>query len=169
VQEASGGNAFRFTHVEIHHVIYAELGTLRRRLLHRQAGEALERRAMPEPEQLAEELAYHFNKAGEFERALVYSIQAARRSEAAYANEAALNWYNLALEVLDQLDPEEAKPFQPLKLSVFRSKGAVLQLVGQWAEAEKIYQQAFRLAELLDDHQAMTWCQAAVGELQARQ
>jgi anti-anti-sigma factor len=169
VQEASGGNAFRFTHVEIHHVIYAELGTLRRRLLHRQAGEALERRAMPEPEQLAEELAYHFSKAGEFERALVYSIQAARRSEAAYANEAALNWYNLALEVLDQLDPEEAKPFQPLKLSVFRSKGAVLQLVGQWAEAEEIYHQAFQLAELLDDRQAMAGCQAAVGELQARQ
>jgi hypothetical protein len=80
-----------------------------------------------------------------------------------------LNWYNLALEVLDQLDPEEAKPFQPLKLSVFRSKGAVLQLVGQWAEAEEIYHQAFQLAELLDDRQAMAGCQAAVGELQARQ
>ncbi|MBN1887989.1 MAG: tetratricopeptide repeat protein [Thermoflexales bacterium] len=135
VEEMQGNGMLRFRHAEIHHVLYTDIGPLRRRILHRQAAEALERRAMPEPERIARELAYHFGEAGEFEMTAVYSIQAARQMQAAFANEVALGWYQRTLEVLDQLDPEQIPAFQPLRLSAQRGMGEVLTLLGRHGEA----------------------------------
>jgi len=142
VQEVPGEASFCFRHAEIQDVLYADLGLLRRRLLHRQAGKALERRAGPKPEYMAEELAHHFGEAGELKKALIYSVQAARRAEAAYANEAALLWYNRALEMLDQLGPEEASQFQSLRLSAHEALGTVLATVGLYDEALEHYTSA---------------------------
>jgi predicted ATPase len=153
VQEVAGDTMLRFSHPEIHYVLYAELGPLRRRLLHRQAGEALERRAMPEPERIAEELAHHFREAGELEKALIYSIHAAHQTEASYANEAALLWYNRTLEMLDQLSPEEVTRieethgFRSLRASAYQSLGDVLSLTGQYDEALAHYASARVLVE----------------------
>ena len=65
VEEAPGDTTLRFRHAEIQQVLYQELSALRRRLLHRQAGEALELRYLTDPRRMAEELAYHFAEAGE--------------------------------------------------------------------------------------------------------
>lgn len=81
VEETPGGNALHFRQAEIQYVIYNDLGPLRRRLLHRKAGEALEMRVGTETERLAEELAYHFSKAGEVEKAAKYSAQVARQAQ----------------------------------------------------------------------------------------
>jgi predicted ATPase len=81
IEEVSGGNGLRFRQTEIQYVIYDDLGPLRRRLLHRKAGEALEMRAGPGAEHLAEEMAYHFSKAGEIEKAAQYSAQVARQAQ----------------------------------------------------------------------------------------
>lgn len=135
VQEDPGDTVLRFRHVEIQHVLYADLGPLRRRMLHRQAAEALERQAMPEPEQIAEELAYHYYEAGEYERALAYSLPAARQAQATYANEAALMWYNRTLEMLNLLDPQQVGAFQLTRLLAHQHLGEVLTLIGRYDEA----------------------------------
>ncbi len=80
----------RFSHVEIQHVLYEDLDITRRRFLHRQAAEILERRAQPKPEQIATELAHHFSQAGELEKALTDSIHAANHAKVTYVNETAL-------------------------------------------------------------------------------
>lgn len=139
VQEAPGETMLRFSYAEIQHVLYADLGPLRRRMLHRQAGEALERLALPTPEHIAEKLSYHFNEAGEFSKALIFSIQAARQAEATYANESALVWYNRILQLLDQLDKKEALQFQPLRLGVHKYLGKVMALMGRYDEALEHY------------------------------
>ncbi|HXV42538.1 MAG TPA: AAA family ATPase, partial [Anaerolineae bacterium] len=146
VQEIPGESQLRFSQAEIRQVIYSDMGILRRRLLHRQAGEALERQAMPEPEQIAEKLAYHFGEAGEFERALVYSIQAARRAELAWANETAIRWYKQTLTVLDGLEGEAAAQFQPLRISTHQCLGQALTLVGRYEEALAHIQHSLALA-----------------------
>ncbi len=139
IQEAPGEMMLRFSYAEIQHVLYTDLGSLRRRMLHRQAGEALEQLALPTPEHIAEKLAFHFSEAGESDKALVYSIQAARQAETAYANESALVWYNRILEMLDQLNQREAIQFQPLKLSVHKLLGKMLALMGRYDEALEHY------------------------------
>ncbi|MDX1520555.1 MAG: tetratricopeptide repeat protein, partial [Anaerolineae bacterium] len=104
VEEAPAETMLRFRHAEIQHVLYHELGNIRRRLLHRQAGDALEVRHLSDPRHMVEELAHHFEEAGEAEKALIYSIQAARHADGAYASQTALQWYNRALAMLDRLE-----------------------------------------------------------------
>ena len=169
VQEVAGSETLRFRHAEIHHVIYNDLGSLRRRRLHHRAGETIEQRAQPESERMADELAYHFSKAEDLERALVFSIPAARQAQAAYANEAALKWYRRTLDILDQLSADQASSFQPLRLLVCRSLGEVLILVSRWGEGDEIYQQTIELAKQAKDHDTEAWCQAALGKIRWKQ
>ncbi|MCI0729088.1 MAG: tetratricopeptide repeat protein [Chloroflexi bacterium] len=136
VQEVPGDTMLRFRHFEIQRVLYADLGPLRRRILHRQAGEALERRAMPRPERIAVELVYHFGEAGETGKALVYGLEAARQAQVAYANDQALERYNQVLALLDLMDPEERPPsWQELRFLAHKSIGEVLTLVGRYDAA----------------------------------
>jgi tetratricopeptide (TPR) repeat protein len=147
IKEGSGEAQLHFSHGEIRQVIYSDMGVLRRRLLHYQAGEALERRALPEPERIADKLAYHFSEAGEFERALVYSIQAAGRAELAWANVTAIHWYRQTLTLLDQLEGSVVAKFQPLRFSTCRRLGRVLTVVGRYEEALNHYISARSLLE----------------------
>jgi anti-anti-sigma factor len=140
VQEAPPGEtSLRFYHTEIQEVLYVDLGSPYRRLLHRQAGEAIERHAQHEPTLLVEALANHFSEAGGLDKAIAYSIQAARRAEAAYANGAALLWYTQTLEMLDQLDPEQASQFQSLRVSAHKSLSRILIQIGRYDEALEHY------------------------------
>ncbi|MCX7682845.1 MAG: tetratricopeptide repeat protein [Anaerolineae bacterium] len=142
VEEVPGDGLFRFFHTEIQEVLYADLGPSRRRMLHHQAGEVLERRAGPNAELIAEELAYHFDEAGEFDRAVVYSVQAARRAEAACANGAALLWYTRTLEMLDRLSPEQAAQFHALRMAAHQSLSEILTKIGRYDEALEHYASA---------------------------
>ncbi|MCP4544308.1 MAG: tetratricopeptide repeat protein [Chloroflexi bacterium] len=139
VWEAPGRELFHFCHPEIQDVLYVDLGGRQRRLLHRQAGEAIELRAERESERVVEELARHFSEAGEIERAVTCSIQAARWAKVVYANGAALLWYTQALEMLDQLDTEEASQFQALRLSAHKSLSEVLTQIGRYDDALEHY------------------------------
>ncbi len=139
VAEVPGGFALRFRQKEIQYIIYAELGPLRRRLLHRKAGEALESRAAGQTDFMAEELASHFSEAGELDKAIKYSLQAARQAQLAYANETALQWNERALTMLNPLTPEASAHYQSQLLLAHQSSGMVLTLTGQFDEALKHY------------------------------
>lgn len=144
VQEVAGDTALSFRHAEIQRVLYADLGPLRRRILHRLAGEAMEHHPIPGQSYAAAEMAYHFGEAGELEKALTYSLEAARQAQAAYANGEALTWYGRTLEILTQLDqPDQA----PLQLAAHQSIGDVLGLVGRYDEALGHYAAARALLE----------------------
>jgi len=142
VEEVPGDGLLRFFHTEIQEVLYADLGPSRRRMLHHQAGIVLEKRAGSDAALIAEKLAYHFDEAGEFDRAVVYSIQAARRAEAACANGAALLWYTRTLEMLDLLPPEQAAELHALRLAAHQSLSEILTKIGRYDEALEHYASA---------------------------
>jgi len=100
-----------FSHNEFQAVLYQSLSPLKRRVIHLEAAEALKRCYQPDLEQVAETLAYHFFHAGELEKSLGYSLEAAARATAIYGHQNALIWYAQALEALDQLDAQ-ATTFQ---------------------------------------------------------
>ena len=106
VEEVAGDRVLRFRHAEIHHVIYSDLGALRRRHLHRRAGTSLEQRAGDTPEQVAVELVHHFRLAGEPTRELRYLTLAGEQAAAQFANAAALDYLNRALELTPSNDRE---------------------------------------------------------------
>jgi len=97
---------------------------------------------------MAGELAYHFGEAGELEKALDYSLQAARQAAAIRANPVARQWYNRTLDIFGRLGPTKAVEFQSLWLSVHESLAAVLALMGQYDEALSNYASARVLLEV---------------------
>jgi DNA-binding CsgD family transcriptional regulator/tetratricopeptide (TPR) repeat protein len=73
------GDRFAFRHALTREAVLAGLLQRERRSLHRLAGEALERRAGDNTE-VADALAYHFDEAGEPERAVRYHVLAAKEA-----------------------------------------------------------------------------------------
>jgi predicted ATPase len=147
IQENPGDDTLRFTHTQIHHVVYNELCTLRRRRLHRRAGLALETLPQPELERLVDQLAYHFTEANEIEKALVYSFQAARRAKTTYANDNALQLYRQMLQMMRRLPSKQASSFSRLQLLAHEAMAQVLTLQGHYEEALKQYASARRMLE----------------------
>ena len=121
VQAIPDSRIFRFVHSEIHYVLYADIGPDQRRRLHQLAAQTLETRAQPNPDCYAEILTYHFIEADDLQKALAYSLKAARHAEALHANHTAQIWYTQTLEILDHLDPTGISQFQPIRESVLKS------------------------------------------------
>jgi DNA-binding SARP family transcriptional activator len=92
---------YRFQHELIRRTVEEGLSPMRRRLLHRRAGRALERL---EPDEVTA-LAYHFDASGEVEKAVRYHGLVAQRAESLFAWREAEAHQGRVLELLDQLDP----------------------------------------------------------------
>jgi predicted ATPase len=126
INQVPGENILRLGHTEIQEVLYKNLSPLKRRVIHLEAGEALERGHQSELKQgaeaLAAALAYHFFQAGKLEKGLTYSIQAAKQAEAVYANQNALFWYTQALDTLDQLATNDTTRQQQFDLLLARER-----------------------------------------------
>ncbi len=142
IHEAFGETTLTFSHAEIQQVLYEDMTVLRRRMLHLQAGEALERRMRPDPESVVEQLAHHFRQAGRFEKAIIYSIEAARQADMIYASQSAMLWYKNVLEMISQLDEEKANEFRMFRLLAFEALGEILIAQGQYDQALVYYEAA---------------------------
>ena len=111
---AESGDSFGFTHDKIREVLYEELNPIRRRRLHRNAAEGLERHCGPSG-CAVERLAYHYVQAGDYEHGLPYAKKAAIEAERVFAIDEAIAAYSRARDcaealglVDEQLAQEEA-------------------------------------------------------------
>lgn len=104
--EGSGtlGRDYEFVHHLAQQVTYASIHHRRRRRLHRLLGEAME--SLYAGQLAAGALAYHFDAAGEAEKALHYHGLAAQRAATVFAWQEAEKHQGRMLELLTQLDPE---------------------------------------------------------------
>jgi tetratricopeptide (TPR) repeat protein/transcriptional regulator with XRE-family HTH domain len=103
--EDAGGD-YHFVHDIMREVVDADLGTTRRKVLHRCVGQALERAPGAVP---VEALAYHYARSDTPEHALAYLEQAAERALAQYAHAAAESHLQELIQIYDgQGRPNEA-------------------------------------------------------------
>ena len=91
-----------FSHALVRDAIYEAIPSRRRRDLHRQAGEALERRHAADLARHLAQLAHHFYEAAEDERARRYAAQAAELAVSRLAFEEAARLYGLALTLAER-------------------------------------------------------------------
>jgi len=122
LRAAPADKILQFSHVKMQEVLYQGLSSLRRQLMHREAGEALERQYPAEPKEIPEALAHHFFLANELEKGLIYSIQAATKADAVYADQNALYWYSQALDAIDQLGMNSPTQKQRFELLLAREQ-----------------------------------------------
>ncbi|HEY3027867.1 MAG TPA: protein kinase [Pyrinomonadaceae bacterium] len=94
---------YRFAHALYHNVLYGDLVSKRRTLLHRQAGELLTEHYVDQAPRIAAQLAMHFERGRDFPRAIQYLIQAGDNAIKVYANAEAERHYSQALGLVKKL------------------------------------------------------------------
>ncbi len=125
-----------FKHSLTQEVAYHTMLQEERRCLHRRLGEHLQQRHADRPEEVADLLAYHFDRAAAWPEAFRYHILAGDRARSLYANQEATAHYRRALEVLAQ-EPKVGTPEQTVRL--WENLGDVQAFVGQYDQALASY------------------------------
>jgi tetratricopeptide (TPR) repeat protein len=136
---------YLFKHALTQEVAYSRLLLQRRKELHEEIGQAIEKIHVDKLEDFYQTLAHHYEKADQHERALHYLTEAANRARALYANEDAIGLYRKALEQVGRLrEGREAGSDEWLQreIDLHEGLGDVLELTGRHEEARRIYQEA---------------------------
>jgi class 3 adenylate cyclase/tetratricopeptide (TPR) repeat protein len=146
-----------FKHALTQEAAYSLLLMRRRKALHRQVGEALERLYPERREELASALAHHFWHGEEWERAAAYEIRAGARAAKVYALQEAMERYGRAYDALQRAPSTPPAARYDVILAwapiAFKFRPAE-EVIGRLQEAEQI-------ARALDDRprlaQALVW------------
>lgn len=155
--ESEQDRAYLFRHVVTREVAYDSLPFAMRALLHGRVAAYLE--ANTDTEQSLDLLAHHWSQTDDTDKTRHYLLRAGDAAQAAYANAVALDYFRRAAPLVS----DEDRPGLLLKL------GNVLELVGEWVEAEQVYVEALDLAGSHDDTTVVARAQTAVAEVARKQ
>lgn len=138
---------YQFSHHLVREVIYQGLHYRRRRRLHRLVGEAMEGLyASADPEHSAGQMAHHFERAHEPERALTWLVVAGEQARRSYAQQEALGYFRRAL---DLLDPQRADGLAARALTGLAAVHR--EVVGEEVLVWKWLERALAIWEALED------------------
>lgn len=148
--------SYRFRHELTREAIYLNLSYHRRRLLHRRAGETLEKLHPAD----AATLARHFELADQPGRAARYALEAGLAARNVYAHVEARLWSDRTLALLEHearsLDDQQAMTGNlRLRVKALDLRGWALRLIGAMAAYARDLEEESRLAEQLGDAHAL--------------
>jgi DNA-binding SARP family transcriptional activator len=139
-----GAGQYDFSHNKLREVAYGALSLTHRRLLHRYTAEALETLDGDEREGVSGRIAFHYDRAGDDERAITYYRRAAEAARSLYAHEEALSAYTRGLELIEDLSPTSAMENWRglMKAELHEGIGDIFGLRAQHADARAHFEQA---------------------------
>jgi class 3 adenylate cyclase/tetratricopeptide (TPR) repeat protein len=146
---------YGFTHAIIQEVAYQSLTFHMRALLHERVGEFLESAYPDRLAQFVDVLAYHYGRTRRVDKQRVWFRAAGDAAKAAFANQAAVEYYQRLLPLLPERERGE----------VLVELGGVWQHTGRWAEAEQAFRRAMRVAEASGDRAVLAASQRELGGL----
>ena len=123
------GARYGFAHALYQNVIYQSVLASRRARLHQSIGERLEVGYRGNTEEVAAELALHFEHAGDYHRAVQYLLQAAQEAVRRSGYQEAINCATTGSSLLSHLEPSSQKA--KWQLSLDRLLGVCLSTVQQ--------------------------------------
>jgi predicted ATPase/class 3 adenylate cyclase len=127
-----------FMHMLTQETVYASMLATQRRELHATVGLQIEQNAGERIDEHVDTLAFHFARSPHTDKAIMYTLQAAERAAARYANEDALRMYG----EVERLLPTNRRHWRRQRIALQRGKGDVLALTGRYTEACSAYQEA---------------------------
>ncbi len=139
---------YRFAHALYHDVLYSELVTKRKVLLHRQAGERLVGHYGDQAPLIAAQLAIHFERGRDFGSAVEYFIAAGDNATAIYANSEAEAHYSHALGLVDKLPDADRGEREA---TILQKRGAANQALSRFDRAVADFDRVLELARALGD------------------
>jgi predicted ATPase len=142
---------YRFVHNLFQQYMYGSLGEAERACLHREIGEAIEGLFAGETEEVAAQLARHFEEGGVPTKAAAYRLQAGNRAQRMSAHQEAAAHLTKGLELLAAL-PQGSEQMR-LELAMQTSLGTARIATHGYAspEVERAYARARELCSILGD------------------
>jgi len=142
----------RFTNNLIRRFVYARIDPEKKKVVHKKAGEILEKDTDLNKEKRMSDLANHFSQARETERAFRYSFLAAKEAEKASDHAQAITHYNHALKLSD----ETLFPPPPSREDIVESLAEQLDLIGELDRSLSCYREVVQMLESrASDHQRL--------------
>jgi predicted ATPase/class 3 adenylate cyclase len=127
---------YGFRHAITQEAAYHSLTLDLRQTLHERVGELVEASYADRLAQYVDVLAYHYGRSRRVDKQRVWYRAAGDSAKTAFANDAAVDYYERLLPLLDET---ETGP-------VLAEMGAVWQLTGMWERAEAAYRRAMEIA-----------------------
>ena len=125
---------YAFSHQKVSEVVYAEAGTARQRILHRQAFKTLQASAVP-----AADLAHHALQAGLPAETIRYSLIAGNEAMEIFAVFVAITHYETVWQRVKQQGwPEDISGAD--RQALYTSLGRAYELTESWSQAQEIYE-----------------------------
>ncbi|MFQ5616657.1 MAG: AAA family ATPase, partial [Anaerolineales bacterium] len=125
---------YLFKHILTREVAYESLAVATRTMLHGEIGAFIERTYPDGLDQLLNILAHHYGASDNTEKQREYFYKAGVAAQNAYANEAAIEYYQHLLHLFRE---EE-------RIDVMLRLGQVWQITGRWSESENIFRKALK-------------------------
>ena len=137
---------YKFTHQFFREIIYKDLQAEPEllRSLHKKVGDCLELLKKDQISIAAAQLADHYSKAHEWQKAVRYAIDAAAFEHSKYANNESQKWCLRALEWINKLQPGPER--DRLEINIYEQYGYSFYTLGHYKDAEYQYQKAINLA-----------------------
>ena len=140
---------YAFKHALTQEATYQSILERRRKEFHHQIAIGIERLYQERIEEYYEELAQHYSKTDDADKAIEYLIKAGKRSKLNYANESAISYYQKALEILEKIEHPSDSHLN-WKLEILSELGGICGNVSKVAESEKFFKEAIELAKELN-------------------
>lgn len=151
---------YLFKHILTQQVAYDTLSYALREDLHERVGHFIETRYSDDLNPLLFLIAFHYGNSRNHERQRFYFRLAGDHARRLFLNQAAVDYYQRLLRLLDASDPSGADAVS--RGDVLYALGEVWQHTGRWDEAQTHYRQALELAG--DDPVRVARCHAALGD-----
>jgi len=148
-----------FRHSLLREAVYSMQLRTRLRELHRLIAEAIEKLYADNLEDRYVDLAFHYEQAEIAEKTDFYLLKAADYARRNFQNKQALAFYDKLLDNIIQPDNTTKR------VQVLLKKGSVLELIGEWEQASKTYEEALQLARTANDKRLMGKSNVALGHL----
>jgi adenylate cyclase len=114
---------YRFRHSLFQRHVYRGLDAFEREMLHEDVAAALEMLYGDESKEIAPQIAYHYNQAGNVEKGRQYLTMAGHQARARYANQEAVDYYTQALALTPESDLEARYELLLARARVFALQG----------------------------------------------
>ncbi len=145
--DGSMSSRYRFAHSLYQNVLYENLVGERRRRLHRQTGELLECHYLKDSVKIAAQLAVHFERARDFDRAVQFRTSVGDNAVKVYANLEAADHYSQALDLTNKLPAQQCNQ---LAMALYKKRASVYITCSQFELAISDFERAIELARQND-------------------
>jgi DNA-binding SARP family transcriptional activator/tetratricopeptide (TPR) repeat protein len=130
------GGGFRFQHDLARKAVYGNISAWRRQLLHGRAADALAGHTAKQDDDLAE-IAFHFQEAGRWLKAVEYYWLAADGAQRVYARQEAVAYLERAIALAEEAG---SSPIPPVE--IHEALGDNLRFIGEFVRSEAAYRWA---------------------------